>query len=211
MAARDSFQVFCEAYYQLKDILDENNSKLNTIREECDSPLEKVCDTIENELEEERDKILKIHFSKFESYARTKKKRILTKIQEMTKKQEELSEKILSLQEQHSKTTNSTNSGDLTLDSKAMSEMSEKYRKFSKSFKSSDSCGNNSPNDSFSNFYMKRTGAHSLCMNELPENYCKLNRLQEAGLPYYQRHHRRTETEKGENQEEDRQGQEAAV
>ena len=178
MATRNSFQVFCETYYQLKDTLDENNSKLNNIKDECESALEKLCEALETQLEEERDKILKINFSKFESFAKTKKKRIIDKIQDMLQKQEELSEKIDSLQEQNSKYTNSTNSGDnITVDSKTIGEMSEKYKKFSKSFKSSESCGTNSVNDSFSNFYLKKVGAHSLCMSQLPETYCKLKRL----------------------------------
>lgn len=175
MLPRNSLKMFCEAYYQLQDTLDENNDKLYAIKEECNTPLEKTYNSLEETLESERDKILQINYSKYNDLSLTKKKRILEKIKKMTETQNKISERINNLMEENSQKTNSSLYSEKSNANFKTSDMSEKYKRFSQSFKSGESVISKSEN--LFEIVLGGTGAESLCMEELPESYCRLTRL----------------------------------
>lgn len=99
MRQRDSFKAFCKVYYQLKDTLDENQELLDSLRDHESISCDDAYAELEQLLENERDKIIKISCDGFESLCGSKQQALIEKIRQMAQVQEDINNRLLKIEE----------------------------------------------------------------------------------------------------------------
>lgn len=99
MQQKDSFKTFYQVYYQLRDTLDDNQDLLNELKEDGAYNFEIVINDLEETLENEREKIIKINYNGFKVLTPSKQMAMITTIQELTVAQEEINSRLVKLAE----------------------------------------------------------------------------------------------------------------